>query len=274
MLADRLLTSTDFHTGGIGMRLVTSGLGPLPGATLAEQRRHFQQHLDCIRTGLCLPRGATPAAHRGDDAAALAPRRLRLAVHVPPGLLRVVWGGHHRRRHGRHGDPSDPADSAETLVLIDTEAGLLETVVHTDADRVAQVTRRLAPSYAALTDQSWRSRARAPSAGHRGRRRQRVRHRRGWIPLPRRPPRARGRIARRGMAVRDAVNAQLRVEVPGHGSDVDNVLVHELPGAQASRRTRSCGARARSTPRPAAPAPARAWRSCTHRGRMAVGTRS
>src|ERR671922_872280 len=40
------------------------------------------------------------------------------------------------------------------------------------------------------------------------------------------------RIAERGMAVREAVNAQLHVEVPGLGkTTVDNVLIHELPGA-------------------------------------------
>jgi proline racemase len=40
------------------------------------------------------------------------------------------------------------------------------------------------------------------------------------------------RIAQRGMAIRDAVNAQLRVDVPGIGkTSVDNVLIHELPDA-------------------------------------------
>ena len=40
------------------------------------------------------------------------------------------------------------------------------------------------------------------------------------------------RIAQRGMAVREAVNAQLAVTVPGLGkTSVDNVLVHELPDA-------------------------------------------
>lgn len=38
------------------------------------------------------------------------------------------------------------------------------------------------------------------------------------------------RIAKIGMAVREAVNAQLRVELPGAGKiAVDNVIVHELP---------------------------------------------
>jgi len=45
------------------------------------------------------------------------------------------------------------------------------------------------------------------------------------------------RIAERGMAVRHAVNAQLRVEIPGVGkTSVDNVLVHELPDTAAVSR--------------------------------------
>jgi proline racemase len=58
MRSDRVLTTIDFHTAGIGMRLLTSGLGRLPGSTIAEKRRHFQETLDHIRTGLCHePRG-------------------------------------------------------------------------------------------------------------------------------------------------------------------------------------------------------------------------
>ena len=34
MRSDRVLATTDFHTAGIGMRLLTSGLGHLPGATI------------------------------------------------------------------------------------------------------------------------------------------------------------------------------------------------------------------------------------------------
>ena len=38
MRSDRLISTIDFHTAGIGMRLVTSGLGRLPGSTIAEKR--------------------------------------------------------------------------------------------------------------------------------------------------------------------------------------------------------------------------------------------
>ena len=78
MRADRVIGTIDFHTAGIGMRLLTSALGRLPGNTVADKRRWFQEHLDELRTGLCLePRGhrglliavmtepVTPAAHFG-----------------------------------------------------------------------------------------------------------------------------------------------------------------------------------------------------------------
>ncbi|HEX9418789.1 MAG TPA: proline racemase family protein, partial [Methylomirabilota bacterium] len=61
MRADRVIGTIDFHTAGIGMRLLTSGLGRLPGNTIAEKRQWFQEHLDDLRTGLCLE----PRGHRG-----------------------------------------------------------------------------------------------------------------------------------------------------------------------------------------------------------------
>src|SRR5204862_6939510 len=42
MRSDRVLGTIDFHTAGIGMRLLTSGLGRLPGSTIGEKRRWFQ----------------------------------------------------------------------------------------------------------------------------------------------------------------------------------------------------------------------------------------
>src|SRR5207245_4810865 len=52
MRSDRVLGTIDFHTAGIGMRLLTSGLERLPGSTIGEKRRWFQEHLDHLRTGL------------------------------------------------------------------------------------------------------------------------------------------------------------------------------------------------------------------------------
>jgi hypothetical protein len=43
MRSDRVIATTDFHMAGIGMRLVTSGLGRLPGATPGDNCNRFGQ---------------------------------------------------------------------------------------------------------------------------------------------------------------------------------------------------------------------------------------
>jgi proline racemase len=232
MRSDRVLATTDFHTAGIGMRLLTSGLGRLPGATIGEKRRWFQEHLDHLRTGLCLE----PRGHRS----------LLIAVMTEPvtpgahfGLFFIYPGGYYVScGEGTIGAATVAIETgmverqgAETPVLIDTEAGLVETVARSDGDRVAEVTLRWTPSFVALADQ------RIEVEGI------------GEIPvdisvgvgnvfavvegaslgLAVRREQVR-KIAQRGIAVREAVNAQLHVDVPGLGkTTVDNVLVHELP---------------------------------------------
>jgi proline racemase len=232
MRSDRVLGTIDFHTAGIGMRLLTSGLGRLPGGTIAEKRRWFQEHLDDIRTGLCLE----PRGHRG----------LLIAVMTEPvtpvahfGLFFMYPGGYYVScGEGTIGAATAaletglvPRTGAETKVLIDTEAGPVETIARSDGDRVREVTLRWTPSYVALPGQSVEVEGAGEvpvdiavgvgnvfaivEAKHLG-----VSVRRELAKC----------IGQRGMEVRHAVNAQLRVEVPGLGkTSVDNVLVHELP---------------------------------------------
>src|SRR5215472_2376704 len=196
MRSDRVIGTVDFHTAGIGMRLLTSGLGRLPGATMAEKRRWFQEHLDDLRTGLCLePRGhrslliaimteaVTPGAHFG-------------LFFIYPGGYYVSCG------EGTIGAATValetglvPRTGPETPVVIDTEAGEVPVDVAVGVGNVFAIVE----------------------ARHLG-----VSVRRELTK----------RIAQRGMAVRHAVAAQLQVEVPGLGkTSVDNVLVHELPDA-------------------------------------------
>lgn len=53
-----LLSLIDAHTGGEPARLVLGGLPPIPGATMAAKKAHFQAHLDHWRTLLMRePRG-------------------------------------------------------------------------------------------------------------------------------------------------------------------------------------------------------------------------
>jgi proline racemase len=58
MNISRLITTVDTHTAGQPTRIVTAGLPPLPGATIAEKRQFFSDHLDGLRRFLTQePRG-------------------------------------------------------------------------------------------------------------------------------------------------------------------------------------------------------------------------
>ena len=238
MLVDRLITSIDFHTGGIGMRLLTAGMPRLPGATIADKRRHFQQHHDDLRTGLCLE----PRGHRS----------LLIAVLVEPvtpgahfGLFFMYPGGYYVScGEATIGAATVavstslvPRTGAETRVLIDTEAGPVETIAHGGRDRVHAVTIRWTPAYVLSTAET----VKVDDVGE--------------VPVDiavgagnvfaiveasklglavRRD--AADEIARRGMAARAAINEQLRVEAPGGGvTPIENVLVHEPLAGGISR---------------------------------------
>ena len=52
------ISTTDMHTGGEPLRIITGGLPEIPGKTVLERRRYFRGNLDNIRTGLMWePRG-------------------------------------------------------------------------------------------------------------------------------------------------------------------------------------------------------------------------
>ncbi|HTY80940.1 MAG TPA: proline racemase family protein [Candidatus Bathyarchaeia archaeon] len=239
MRSDRVIGTVDFHTAGIGMRLLTSGLGRVPGATMVEKRRWFLEHHDDLRTGLCLE----PRGHRG----------LLIAVMTEPvtpgahfGLFFIYPGGYYAScGEGTIGAATVAVDTGlvprtgdETTIVIDTEAGAVETIVRSDADRVREVTLRWTPSFVALPGQAVEVEGvgevpldiavgvgnvfavvEAPRLG---------------LAVQRELAK---KISERGMAVRHAVNAQLQVEIPGAGkTSVDNVLVHELPDARGVSR--------------------------------------
>jgi proline racemase len=56
--SSRAITAVDSHTEGMPTRVVTGGVGTIPGATMAERRRHFMEHMDHLRQFLMNePRG-------------------------------------------------------------------------------------------------------------------------------------------------------------------------------------------------------------------------
>jgi len=58
MRSSRMLTAVDSHTEGMPTRVITGGVGVIPGATMNEKRLHFMEHMDDIRLFLMNePRG-------------------------------------------------------------------------------------------------------------------------------------------------------------------------------------------------------------------------
>jgi proline racemase len=58
MRSKRMFTAVDSHTEGMPTRVVTGGVGVIPGATMNEKRLYFMEHLDDIRLFLMNePRG-------------------------------------------------------------------------------------------------------------------------------------------------------------------------------------------------------------------------
>ena len=58
MRAARYFAAVDSHTEGMPTRVITGGVGPIPGATMLERKLHFEEHLDELRLLLMRePRG-------------------------------------------------------------------------------------------------------------------------------------------------------------------------------------------------------------------------
>jgi proline racemase len=274
MRADRVLTTVDFHTAGIGMRLLTSGLGRLRGSAIADKRRHFQETLDHVRTGLCLE----PRGHRG----------MLIAVMTDPvtpgadfGLFFMYPGGYYvscgEATIGAATVAAEtgmvPGQGAETPVVIDTEAGPVETVVHRDGDRVREVTLRWTPAFVLMPEQTVEVEGLgevpldiAVGAGNVF----------AIVEAPRLGlavrPEAAGKIAAAGMAIRAAINAQLRVDVPGIGkTSVENVIVHELPDREGVSRNALVWGPGQVDPAPCGSGTCARLALLHHRGRLGVG---
>jgi proline racemase len=153
--SERVIWTVDFHTGGQGMRLLSGGLGKVPGSTMLEKRRHFEQHLDHIRTGLCMePRGhrdmlmavmTDPVSDEADFGLLFMDPSAYLdscgeatigaaTVAIETGLV--------------------PASGPRSRVVIDTVAGTVQTLAHVEDGRVREVTMSMRPSFVVAADQA------------------------------------------------------------------------------------------------------------------------
>ncbi|SDG72021.1 proline racemase [Sinosporangium album] len=155
MRTKRVFSAVDSHTEGMPTRVITGGVGVIPGATMAERRAHFMADLDHIRTLLMYePRGH--AAMSG-------------AILQPPTRPDADWGVVYIEVSGclpmcGHGTigvatvlvETGMVDVVEpvTTIRLDTPAGLVVAEVRVEDGAAQSVTIRNVPSFSVALDRS------------------------------------------------------------------------------------------------------------------------
>jgi proline racemase len=155
MRATRYFSAVDSHTEGMPTRVITGGLGPVPGETMRERRRYFGQHMDDLR--LLLMR--EPRGHAAMSGAFLQPPTRPdadwgvLFVEVS-GLLPMCG-------HGTIGVATVlvecgmvPVSEPETVIRLDTPAGLVQASVTVSDGHAVGVRLRNVPAFVAELDAS------------------------------------------------------------------------------------------------------------------------
>ena len=148
MSVPRQVAAVDTHTEGMPTRVVTGGVGPLPGATMRERRLHLESELDDLR--LVLMR--EPRGHAAMSGAILQPPTRDDADF---GVLFIeVSGCLPMCGHGTIGVATVLVETGmvavtepETIVRLDTPAGLVEARVAVRAGRAQHVALRGVASF-------------------------------------------------------------------------------------------------------------------------------
>ena len=155
MRARRVFSAVDSHTEGMPTRVITSGVGPLPGDSMFERMRYLTSKRDDLRTLLMYE----PRGHAAMSGAILQPPIL------PGADMGVVFievsGCLPMCGHGTIGTATVLVETGMvevtepvTLIRLDTPAGLVEASVRVSDGRAESVTIRNVPSYLHLRDAS------------------------------------------------------------------------------------------------------------------------
>lgn len=148
-----VLHAVDSHTEGMPTRVITGGVGVIPGATMSERRVHFIEHMDHLRTLLMYE----PRGHASMSGAILQPPTRPDADF---GVLFIeVSGCLPMCGHGTIGVATVlvetgmvPVVEPVTTVRLDTPAGLVTAEVHVEDGAARAVTLANVPAYSVALD--------------------------------------------------------------------------------------------------------------------------
>jgi proline racemase len=148
-----VISAVDSHTEGMPTRVVTAGVGELPGSTMAERRLYVMNEREDLRTLLM----HEPRGHSAMSGAILQPPTR------PDADIGVVFievsGCLPMCGHGTMGTATVlvetgmvPVKEPVTVIRIDTPAGLVEAFVEVEGGHARSVTIRNVPAYLHLRD--------------------------------------------------------------------------------------------------------------------------
>jgi proline racemase len=153
MRAARYFAAVDSHTEGMPTRVITGGVPVIPGATMLERKLYFEEHLDHIRQLLM----HEPRGHGAMSGAILQPPT---RADADWGVLFIeVSGCLPMCGHGTIGVATVLVETGmvavtepETVVALDTPAGLVQVRVDVREGRARSVTLRNVPAFLAARD--------------------------------------------------------------------------------------------------------------------------
>lgn len=148
MRARRVFHAVDSHTEGMPTRVIVGGVGAVPGATMFDRRRHFQEHMDDVRTLLMYE----PRGHGAMSGAILQPPAREDAdwgvIYIEVSGCLPMCG------HGTIGVATVLVETGMvevtepvTTIRLDTPAGLVVAEVQVDDGAARAVTLRNVPSF-------------------------------------------------------------------------------------------------------------------------------
>ncbi len=155
MRASRMFTAVDSHTEGMPTRVITAGVGTIPGATMNERRLYFMEHLDDVRRLLM----NEPRGHAAMSGAILQPpTRPDADVGV---VFIEVSGCLPMCGHGSIGVATVLVETGMvavtepvTTIRLDTPAGLVVTSVQVSDGHAEAVTLENVPAYVDRLDRT------------------------------------------------------------------------------------------------------------------------
>jgi trans-L-3-hydroxyproline dehydratase len=149
------ITTIDAHTAGEPFRVITSGYPHLPGDTILARRRYAKENLDHLRTALMWePRGhadmygciLTPPVSPGADIGVLFMHNEGYSTMCGHGIIGIVKVALDAGLL--------PVTAPETVVKIDTPAGLVTAHARVEAGQVQSVRFRNVPSFVLALDET------------------------------------------------------------------------------------------------------------------------